>query len=214
MEYLRVRVRCSPALLEHNSPILIYGEAAAGKTLASLSLAAWYARIRSTRVFLVTTEPQSTLPLASRLLPPDSLVYTVFSLEELADILLEVAEKTERRDAIVVDTLTAPYRVEAGTDAELSNRLLTFSAALLAKMAEAGAVVIAVSQVHADPEEGRVEPPGYRLIRGYFPLRVRLERSEAWRRVGFDEDGNVIFELILGDEGVAELLCTRRYSSS
>ena len=207
-----MRVRCDRHLLEEGSPLLIYGEAAAGKTLAALALASWYTRVTGGLVYLVTTEPQNTLPLASMVLSPESLIYTVFSLEELAEVIVEAASGARRGDIIVVDTLTAPYRVEAGDDPSLANRLLTFAAAILAHIAHLGIASIAVSQVHVDPETGRLEPPGYTLIRGYMGMSIALVKNGA-RRVGIDEDNNVIFELIIEGRGEAELICKRRYSS-
>lgn len=214
MGLVRTRVYCDPLLLEEWSPTLIYGEAAAGKTLAALATAAWYSRLKGGRIYLLTTEPQSTLPLASRLLPPDAFIYTAYNLEDLADELLEVTRIASPGDIIVVDTLTSPYRLEVGEDAQLANRLLSFAAALLTRASELGIPSIAVSQVHADPDSERLEPPGYNLIRDYFPLRVHLVKVNPGRRVGLDEDNNVIFELIVGSEGVVEIRCTQRYSSS
>ena len=214
MTMIRARVYCSPLLLEHWSPILVYGEAATGKTLAALIAATWYSRLKGGRVYLLTTEPQSTLPLASRLLPSDALIYIAYSLEDLVDELYEITRAATSTDIIVVDTLTLPYRLEVAEDAQLANRLLTFAAALLARASELGTPSIAVSQVHRDPDSDRLEPPGYSLIRDYFPLRIHLTKLNPNHRVGLTEDSSVIFELIVGSGGVVEIRCTQRYSSS
>ena len=214
MSVIKARVRCDPRLLEHWSPILVYGEAASGKTLTALATAVWYSKLRGSRIYLVTSEPQSTLPLASRLLPSDALVYIAYTLEDLVDVLFEVARTVSPGDIIVVDTLTLPYRLEVGDNAQLANRLLSFAAALLARMSELGIASIATSQVHVLINDDTVEPPGYSIIRDYFPLRIRLMRLDTVHRVGLDEDNNVIFELIVRGEGVVEIRCTPRYSSS
>ena len=213
MQYIRVRIHCNQSFLERNNPLLIYGEAAVGKTLTALSLASWHARLRGGRVYLVTTEPQNTLPLASVLLTSDSLIYMAFSLEELTDMLFEITKSSDYNDVIVVDTLTAPYRVEASSNITLANRLLTFASSLLRRAAELGVAVIAVSQVHASLDGGEPIPPGYSLIREYFTLRVLLRRESREYRVGLDEDNNVIFKLVFVAPGEAELTCTQRYSS-
>ncbi len=210
MDNINVRIECSPGFLYNTSPMLIYGEAAVGKTLAALALASWTAARRGTRVILVSTEPQSSLPSASMLLPRDSLVYIAYSLEELADLLLDAVREAEPLDVIVVDTINGPYRVEVAEDLDVANRLLAFSAALLRRATERSIAVVAVAQVHVDPDTGVEEPPGYTLISPYFATRVHLIRR-GWERVGLAEGGEV-FKLLV-NEGRVVIRCTQRSSS-
>ena len=205
MDNINVRVECNPGFVYSTSPILIYGEAAVGKTLAALALASWTAARHGTRVALITTEPQSTLPSASLLLPKDSAIYIAYSLEELVDVAIDAVKSAGPLDVIVVDTINGPYRVEVATNPDVANRLLAFTAALLRRSTERGVAVIALAQVHVDPDTGAEEPPGYTLIAPYFTYRLRLVRR-GHVRIALGAEGEV-FKLIVGG-GRVVIRCT------
>ncbi|AEM38062.1 hypothetical protein Pyrfu_0190 [Pyrolobus fumarii 1A] len=205
---MRIVVECERLLnmVNERSPLLVYGEAASGKTLMSLAIIKQlYTRGAINDILLVTSEPVSTLPAASRILPPRAKILTAFStldiLEYLLEYALELAKINPRNIGgcgIVIDTLTGPYRVDASLLPDISTRVLTLTATLINKIAKRySCTCIATSQVHVNPETRAEEPPAYTLIQEYFDVVLKLQRIDSRRRLVIDEKGNVIAELLL-----------------
>ncbi len=209
---MKTRVECHALLklVEERGPLLVYGRAASGKTLLVLALAREMGLHSDKRIYLIATEPQSTLPAASRLLPAESEVALLYNLADIADYLATRAR--ELKDSIlVVDSLTAPYRLEVGYDPLIANRLLGFISALLKRIQERlGVTVLATSQVHEDPE-GIEEPPGAPILYTYFPLIAELRRLDQRTRIFALREGeskNILLRGVLRvTPGSAELEC-------
>ncbi len=192
---------CVDALLflSQKGPILIYGEAATGKTQASLFFAKLlYTKRIVDEIFVIVTEPQSTLPAVSRLLPPLAKVLVAYSTFDIIEYLLAHLTRAHQNiSLIIVDSLTAPFRVEVGYNPDESIKNLAFASALLFKAAELGNIIIATSQVHSI--DGSDEPLASSIISSYFPSRLRALKLEKGLRVLLDEERQVIIRLMLGD---------------
>ncbi len=210
---MKTRVECRNLLrlVEERGPLLVYGRAASGKTLLVLALAREMGLHDDKHIHLIATEPQSTLPAASRLLPASSEVALLYNLADIADYLVTRASEL-RGSILVIDSLTAPYRLEVGYDPLLANRLLGFISALLRRAQEKlGVTVLATSQIHEDPE-GAEEPPGAPILYTYFPLVAELKRLDPWTRIFAVREGesnNILLRGVLRvTPGNAELECS------
>ncbi len=190
--------RCTDAILalSRQGPILIYGEAATGKTLTSLLLAKLLYRAGVVdEIHVITTEPQSTIPAASQILPPSANVHLAHSTFDIIEYLVDNLSAWHKGVVLVVDSLTAPFRFEVGYTPDESVRSLAFVAAMLYRITRLGTIVIAVSQVHE--KDDVIEPIAKSILEKYFTIRFRSMRISRKERLMISETNRVIIRLSL-----------------
>ncbi len=210
---MKIELKCRQLLdiIETHSPVLVYGEAASGKTIFTLSIAYTLSTRLGAKPVLITTEPQSTLPAASRILPAYAEIHIAYSLADIAEQIVEIAQVHRQRVILVIDSLTAPYRLEVWSDPILATKLLAFTLAVLYKLSNRYPVLV-VSQVHENPEEGGEEPVAYDVTSNYAHLAIRIQRvADGTRLIVIhypSNDSKVLFEAHMTiAEGLVEIEC-------
>lgn len=169
---------------------LIYGEAATGKTTLALSCIANHLRSdQGNKAYYIDSDQRlSTRRLVQVTVGDDSLLERLLiwrpqSFTEQADVIEGLLELLPQgRVPVVVDSITGPYRLEAGQAERTfsANKQLNRQLGFLAETAKAkGAAVLVVGQVHSvlGFEASRVEPVAQRLLRYWSDTVLKLETT-------------------------------------
>ena len=168
-----VELRCLGALTVAGVSLL-YGEAGAGKTVLALELAKSLCR---RACIYVTTEGLDFLKRAAQvgLDLAKMIVYEAFDLTDLVEAVNLIVERlSESLDLVVVDSVNAPYRVEAGEDRS-TEKFMYVVASLYAISKTLKVPVILTGQVHG--VEGDVEAVGLSVISPWLDCIARVERN-------------------------------------
>ncbi len=168
-------------LAEHGHMILFYGPAGSGKTRILLSIAKRLS-LNGKKVLFIGTENMLHYAIVAN--NPSAYTNTVFtdtrSLEELSYIA-GIAAHTGGFDAIIVDSVNAPYRAAAYMEESLI--LLGLTLALLRKAAEGETIVYSSAQVRAVEDGDEIRASGMSILEFWYDVILRLGRDEKGRYV-------------------------------
>lgn len=209
--------------LDRGAVTQVYGPPAAGKSTLAMSSAVTTARSGGTAVYLDTEGlsldrlEQITVEVAD----PDRveevldriMVTTVADYDEQSARLRETTSMAEGTDLIVIDSVTALYRVartDEGDDGEALDRLGNQLALLLGLARRYDLAVLVTNQVFTDPDAERIRPLGGETLAHWSETILRLDRFRGPRRRlvlekhrGTEREEAVMLELV--DGGLAGL---------
>lgn len=199
---------------------LIYGEASTGKTTVALSCVAGHLRGDGwAKTYYVDSDGKiSTRRLAQLTGDGDALerllVWSPRGFSEQAAVIEAMLELPDGGAPVVVDSITGPYRLEAG-DARrtfTANKELNRQLGFLSETAKKkGAAVLVVGQVHEIPgaETTQAEPVAKRLLTYWSDSVLRLETTSVRgvRQAVLEKpgEGARACRFALGDAGLEEV---------
>ncbi|MEM1532546.1 MAG: AAA family ATPase [Desulfurococcaceae archaeon] len=161
--------------------VLIYGEAAAGKTALLLHIARRLSLNGFRSIFISTEGSMYMARVASNAQDYENVIFTeVYSLDEqIAYSLITLVLKSMDFKALFIDSINSLYRLEAYS--EYSIEKLGLNASLMRKWAEerVGAV-FASAQVRAI-DEGDVTVSGMKVLEYWFDVILQLTKSNGGR---------------------------------
>ncbi len=180
--------------------VLIYGEAAAGKTALLLHIARRLSLNGSRSIFISTEGSMYMARVASIAQDYENVVFTeVYSLnEQIAYSLMALALKSMDFKALFIDSINSLYRLE--TYSEYSIEKLGLNASLMRKWAEEfRGAVFASAQVRAI-DEGDVAASGMKVLEYWFDVILQLTKSNGRRALRVVKPRNfsgkqVLFEI-------------------
>ncbi|HID91383.1 TPA: hypothetical protein EYP44_05440 [Candidatus Bathyarchaeota archaeon] len=172
---------------------LAYGEATSGRTTFALQCAISCAK-KQGQVLFILTDHLANVERLSRMLgsgpiAKDVILFLPRSFHEQQRIIDGLEQYITRKVRLIVfDTVTELYHAELGSLSETIdlNRELNRQLARLAEVAKKYHLsVLLTAQVHAVPEDNRVEPVASRILKYWSDIVLRLERgrSPTTRRV-------------------------------
>ncbi len=163
-------------------PVLVYGEAGAGKTNLALE-ALREAAGRGSRGFYLSTEGRQYAARVAGLEGFENVFFAeASSLEEQSRVLLAVIPVLVRPDdLVVVDTINALYRLEFEERAGAARIFAHIGAqmGILYQLSERGVYTLVTGQVHGEGDEAS----GMWLVRFWARRIMRVERRGSLRRL-------------------------------
>lgn len=187
-------------LLRRSSVVLVYGEAAAGKTTLALTA---LRDLCVTRCLYVTTERLDFLRRAQQL-GLDLGMLDVYSAIDAYDFVELVASpRLAVYDAVAVDSINA-----YASESRESYILTLLAAAALRNLAERlGVKVIETAQVRYQGEEGREEPAAGKALELWADTVIELRRVPGTsERLAVIQGGEVL-RLRVTEDGLEWLKC-------
>lgn len=161
--------------------VLIYGEAATGKTALLLHIARRLSLNGLRSIFISTEGSMYMARVASIAQDYENVVFTeVYSLDEqIAYSLITLILKSVDFKALFIDSINSLYRLEAYS--EYSIEKLGLNASLMRKWAEEyRGAVFASAQVRAI-DEGDVTVSGMKVLEYWFDVIIQLTKSNGER---------------------------------
>jgi DNA repair protein RadB len=170
---------------------LIYGEASTGKTTLALSCALNHLRGDPwAKAYYVDSDQKLSTVRLTQLAEGDGsllgrlLVWTPSGFSEQTGVIERLQGLIHGSVPIVVDSITGPYRLEAGDARKTfsANKELNRQLGFLSETAKAnGAAILVVGQVHGviGAEAPQVEPVAKRLLNYWSDTILRLETTSV-----------------------------------
>ncbi len=159
--------------------LVVYGEAGAGKTSFSLSLA----RYIGSSFLYINTEGSPVHERALQVLGGLNRGFFLDVHDEWG-LLLHLLRVPREVKIVFVDSLNGLYRVEASSDIDTARQLFVFINAILKQLSENGKIVVGTAQVTLTGEE----PSGFDIISVYGDNIIRLVRT------GEGQVGELLYE--------------------
>ncbi len=180
--------------------VLIYGEAASGKTALLLHIARRLSLNGFRSIFISTEGSMYMARVADIAQDYENVVFTeVYSLDEqIACGLMALALKSMDFKALFIDSINSLYRLEAYSEHSIEK--LGLSASLMRKWAEErGGAAFASAQVRAI-DEGDVAASGMKILGYWFDVILQLVKSNGGRAIRVVKPRNfsekrVLFEI-------------------
>lgn len=172
-------------LFSKPSKILIYGEAATGKTnlLLNIIKCSMNELDPSKAVFFISTEGSVFIDRALKLkLLKDNIFYSVaLDQQHLISMILDILKNLERHTSITVfiDSINNHYRVEAVSHEGLA--LFVKLLILLNSLAESGSYILASAQVKFDTKE----VPGHEYLLSWADIVLEVLKKPLYRVLRF-----------------------------
>jgi DNA repair protein RadB len=166
------------------SPILVYGEAATGKTC--LCLMAAIEAAKKGKVIYIDTEGGFNTERISQICPDfEGYLGNIFLIRARSfkeqHAIMQNLEKTPNVSLIVLDTLGNHFRALFRNHRELAEGCLKKQLVLLSKKAEEGVNVLIATQVYTDLKSGRIEPIGGNLLKSFCEEALFLNQKKITR---------------------------------
>lgn len=178
-----------------NGVSMVYGEPGTGKTTLALTLLVDTVVETSSDVLFIDTEGVSMKRFKQIIdeRTPDNIntievldqvrMRQVTDYDSQVDAVRDAIKDAKNTELIVIDSLTARYRVKYGTVTEPEDRQRLFEQlrgqvlALTAVARKHNTPVFVTNQVTTDPETGTVQPVGGRRLIGWVDTLLRLSQT-------------------------------------
>ncbi len=177
--------------------VIFYGEAGTGKTSLVLSI---IKHLGEAFVYFNTEYDVNFERVVQVLgLNCNGLFIRVYDMSDLIFYIIKAL--ASHKPVIVVDSLNALYRHEAGINLSVSTKKFAFLNAIL-KYYSKEKLVLCTAQVSGEEEE----PSGMEVISFYANSLVKLEKEDnLYRKLKIDEKETIVFRI--SNDGVEVIEC-------
>lgn len=176
-------------VVNHNAITLLYGEAAAGKTISLISLIVNHLiKNPFSKVYYVDSDGKLSVDRIIQVAGSNYReiltkinILTPQSFEEQNMIILNLNEKLDQKNLLIIDSITGLYRLETGSSEKTfeTNKVLNHYLAFLKELALSKEVAVIISgQVRSildTPSE--IEPVAPRLLNYWSDYVIKLEAT-------------------------------------
>ncbi len=192
-------------LLTTRNSLLVYGEAATGKTTLLLHVVKKLS-MKGYRVLYVSTE--GSLYQARIIVDPDSysnaLFTEIYGFNELLEYIAMYLQRLKDIRYIVIDSINALYRLSSWEEGSLE-RFGLLNALLKRYVMDRDGVLFASAQVRAVDDSNEVVASGMSILEYWFDVIVQLKRENGKRVLrimkprGYED---IAIEYSIGDRGI------------